>query len=298
MQKNTDENRSKPTLNWDDVRFFIELARQGSLSGTARALRVEHSTVARRISGLEASTGVRLFDRMARGWVLTQEGEALLEQAKRMETEALGFGRALMGASELRGRVRLSAPPVIAAYWLVPRLASFHERYPAITLELVGENREADLNRREADLAMRFDRPEAPGLAARPLATFEFGLYGRPEVVERDEREWCFLGYDSSLSQTPQQRWLDDLAGGRPFSLRSNDLNVLFLACRAGRGLAVLPHFLGREHPDLIEVSHYPCPVSRTAWLVVHPDVRRSPRVQALAEALRALVKDGASAGD
>ena len=292
MQKNTEPALPVQQMNWDDIRYFIELSRQGSLSATARVLNVEHSTVARRIGGLEAATGIRLFDRMARGWMLTQEGESLLKQARRMEAEALGFGRAALGVGTLSGRVRLSAPPAIAAHFLVPRLKAFHQRWPGISLELVGENREADLNRREADIAVRFDRPVAPGLAARPLISFEFGVYAREEWLARDESAWQFLGYDESLSQTPQQRWLESQVGNRSFSLRSNDLNVLFQACREGYGVAVLPHFLGEGAPELVPVPHLPCPVSRTAWLVIHPDVRRSPRVEAVAEALRSLVSD------
>jgi len=140
VQKSIGQSDTGP-LDWDDIRYFVELARQEKLSATARVLRVEHSTVARRIGMLEARLGVRLFDRMPKHWILTVEGEALLAQARRVEDEALAFARAGAGAATLRGVVRLSAPPVFASAFLVPRLGALRARWPGIALEISGEIR-------------------------------------------------------------------------------------------------------------------------------------------------------------
>jgi DNA-binding transcriptional LysR family regulator len=285
----------KEALCWDDVRYFLEVGRQGKLTAAARILGVEHSTVSRRVSALEKQLGIRLFDRLPKSWNLTSEGEELLAHARRIEEEALAFSRAGMGAGALRGSVRISAPPVFASHFMVPRLAALRQRWPGITIEIIGEARQANLYRREADLSVRLSRPEEPGLAAKPLAEMGYGLYAAAGWLERSQDEWEFIGYDEILRETPQQKWLEKLAAGRPFIFRSNDLAAIYQACRAGLGLAVLPHFLAREDPELFPLPESACAVSRTIWMVIHPDVRRSPRVKAVADAIAEMFRKSAA---
>ena len=127
------------------MRYFLVLAREGSLSAAARRLGVEHTTVARRADALEQSVGVRLFDRLPRGWRLTAEGQALAERAERMEQEAAGFARAAAGAGSLRGTVRISAPPTIASHVIAPNLTALRRQWPGIDVVLLGEKRNANL---------------------------------------------------------------------------------------------------------------------------------------------------------
>ena len=293
VQKSIGDAEQQPApgpLDWDDIRYFVELARQGRLSAAARTLAVEHSTVSRRIGMLESRLGLRLFDRLPKRWILTAEGEQLLAYARRVEDEALSFARAGMGAGTLRGVVKVSAPPALAALVLVPQLAAMRSRWPAITIEIIAEVRQANLYRREADLAVRLSRPEEPGLAGRPLAQSGYGLYAVPGWFARPESEWEFIGYGEAMKDTPQQTWLDKFATGRPYAFWSNDAQTMLAACRAGLGVSLLPHFLGRSgdlalHPDHSQV------LSRPIWLVVHPDVRRSPRVTLVAELLAELLE-------
>jgi DNA-binding transcriptional LysR family regulator len=294
VQKSIGQSETGP-LDWDDIRYFVELARQEKLSATARVLRVEHSTVARRIGMLEARLGVRLFDRMPKHWILTVEGEALLAQARRVEDEALAFARAGAGAATLRGVVRLSAPPVFASAFLVPRLGALRARWPGIALEIIGEIRQADLYRREADLALRMARPDQAGLAARPLAQTGYGLYAAPGWFERPAQEWEFIGNGDAMKESPQQKWLDKFAAGRHYAFWTNDAAALLAACRAGLGVTVLPHFLGRGDPLLVLHPEHRQVLSRPLWLAVHPDVRRSPRVTLVAELLAAVLQEHAA---
>lgn len=293
MQKRTEVTSANGhRLQWDDVRYFLELARLGSLSGAARALGVEHSTVARRIGSLEQSLNIRLFDRLAKRWSLTHEGEMLTAQAQRLDDEAQAFSRAVLGASSLRGTVRLSAPPVLASHFLVPGLAAIRSRWQGIDLQVVGESRDANLVRGEADLAVRLARPTAPGLSARRIGELGYGAYAAHGYVNRPAEAWEFLGYDGSLSHVPQQRWLDRMAGDRRFVLRCNDLATLLHAARAGMGIAALPHFLAARDSALTPLSSHACPAPRQLWLVMHPDVKRSPRIRLMADVLIALVRD------
>jgi DNA-binding transcriptional LysR family regulator len=274
------------SLQWDDVRYFLELARIGSLSGAARRLGVDHSTVARRVQALEESLRIRLFDRLPKGWSMTAEGEVLADQAMRLEAEALSFSRLALGVASLHGTVRVSAPPMLAGYFLAPRLAAARSQWANIDLELIGEARDANLARGEADLAIRMFRPAAPGLAARHMGDLGYGLYAARDYIQRTEVDWEYLGYDDSLAQVPQEQWLNSVAGARRFIFRSNDLAALINAARGGLGIAVLPHFAAAQDPALIQLEAPICPVNRQIWLVMHPDVKRSPRVRLVANLL------------
>ena len=161
---------------------------------------------------------------------------------------------------------------------------------------MAGEARQANLYRHEADLAIRLSRPEEPGLTAKPLAEMGYGLYAAAGWAERTQETWEFIGYDDALREAPQQKWLEKFSAGRPFVFRSNDLAALYQACRAGLGLAVLPHFLARDDPALFAVPDHSCPMNRPIWMVIHPDVRRSPRVKAVADILSELLRGNAAA--
>ncbi len=277
-------------MQWDDIRYFLELARTGSLSGTARRLNVEHSTVARRVEALELSLGMKLFNRLPKAWSLTAEGEVLVSQASRLDDEAQAFSRAALGVSALQGTVRVSAPPVLASHFLVPRLAVIREQWQNINLEVIGDIRDAHLSRGEADLAIRMSRPSSPGLVARCIGELHYGLYAAHGYTGRPEADWEFLGYDESLGQVPQQQWLNRVANGRRFLLRSNDLAALLHGARAGLGLVALPHFLVANDRSLSAIPTRFDAIKREIWLVMHPDVRRSPRVRLVSDLLVTLV--------
>ena len=235
---------------------------------------------------------MRLFDRLPRGWRLTTEGTALAERAERMGQEAAGFARATADAGSLRGTVRISAPPTIASHFIAPHLAALHRQWPGISLVLLGETRNANLMAHEADLAIRLSRPTASTLATRPLGDLGYGLYATPEVLAQPEAEWEFIGYDERLRHVPQQRWLDAYAGERRVILRCSDLAAIHQAALAGLGVAALPHFLGAPAETGTLLRRLPIDdpaLHREIWLAIHPDVRRSPRVRAVADALIAL---------
>ncbi|KVO32348.1 LysR family transcriptional regulator [Burkholderia ubonensis] len=283
-------------MSWDDIRYFLAVMRGGSLSAAARALRVQHSTVARRIDALEHALGIRLFDRLPRGWPPTDEGLHLAAYAARLEADAHAFARAAQGAADLDGIVRVSASPVFASHFLAPRLARAQRAWPRLRIDLIGEMHAANLYAREADLAVRLSRPQEPGLAARRLGTMRFALCATPDWAAAPHDKWQFLGYDDALAQTPQQQWLERFAAGRRFAFVSNDLATLHRACLAGAGIALLPRFLtdgslestaSPPPASLVELTSAPrCDIEREIWLVVHPDVRRSPRVQTVADAI------------
>lgn len=279
-------------LVWDDVRFFLAVAREGGLSPAARTLGVEHSTVARRISQLEDGLRLRLFDRLPRRWSLTQDGRGLLDAALRLESEALAFTRAAVGAGAGIGVVRISAPPALAGKWLMPRLCEHAQAWHGLSLELLAETRSSDLYRREAEIALRLSRPSQAGLTARRAGTIAFDLYGTREWLDRSPAGWQFAGYADPLDTVPQMEALARFAADRPFVLRTNDLNVLFEACRAGLAVTTLPAFLADGDRSLTRLPGMEKPLCRDLWIVVHPDVRRSPQVRRVADLIARLAEE------
>ncbi len=288
VQKSTDR-----PFDWDDARVFATLADAGSLGAAARRLGVEHSTVARRIDALERALGLRLFDRLPRAWTLTDAGAVLRAHATRMGEEADALRLAAAGTTTDVGRVRLSAPPTFASRFLLPRLAPQLAAWPRLELEIVAESRESQLHRHESDLALRLGRPGEEGLAARRLGALGFGLYASAAYLATHARDaWRRLGYDASLAHVPQQRWLDAQLPDCAYALRSNDQAVVWQACCAGLGVAVLPHFLAASDRALVRIETLPCPIRRELWLVLHPQLRRTPRVRRVADLVAAVVAE------
>ncbi|WP_317203431.1 LysR family transcriptional regulator [Janthinobacterium sp.] len=272
--------------DWDHLRYFLALNKEGSLSGAARAIGVEHTTVARRIDALEAALSLRLFERIPKGWSLTAAGQALLPHACRMEDEMHALMRVASGSATLSGVVRVSGPPALVTHMLAPQLKQVLRRLPGIEVDLRAEMRRIDLMRREADIALRFNRPSTPGLVLRLLGSVGYGLYASPAYLAgRAQADWEFLGHNEQLQDTPQHQWLDKIRGERRYCLRSNDLHTLYQTAVAGCGVAVLPdYFFATPHAGLKYIDSEPCPIKRKLWIVMHEDVRRSAPVRAVAD--------------
>lgn len=271
-------------LIWDDIRFFITVARTGTLSGAARELDVEHSTVGRRIGQLEEAINARLFHRLARGWTLTDEGAELLHKAHGVEEGITSFLRAASSIDALAGTVRISAPPLLLSHLITPNLGDLASSYPALTLELVGERRNADLLRAEADLAIRLREPTEQDLVIRRLGAVTYGLYGLEDEIQRTRPDRVFIGFDESMPDLPQKSWLESHAEGCRISIKANDMSIMLQAALAGLGIALLPEFLARPYPNLRRLElDVPIP-SRSLYLVSHPDMRRAQRVQLVRE--------------
>jgi len=270
-------------FDWEDLRYFIVFAHEQSLSAAARRLKVDHATIARRISALESSLQLKLVDRRPRSYVLTADGERIAQLGQRMEVESFAVQRTALASQDgFSGEVTVSAPPAMACALIAPRLGILREQYPQLSLQLLGDLSSASLSRREADIAVRLSRPKEPDLVARKAGLIPFGLYGSEAyIASTPVEQYVFIAYDQSMEETPQQAWLISLAGDRPILLRSNDLNVQAAAAQAGAGLAALPYFLAEQYGLQALESSGP-ELVREIWLVVHSDIRHTPSVQAV----------------
>ncbi|WP_320200346.1 LysR family transcriptional regulator [Agrobacterium sp. rho-13.3] len=280
--------------DWENLRYFLAVGRSGTLSGAARALKVDHATVSRRLATLEAELDVALVDRLPRSCRLTSIGSQVFDQAVRMESAADGVARIARAAHKpLVGKVTLSAPPVLAAHLLAQHLAHFRAHYSEIRLSLAAQAQQVSLSRREADVALRLVRPEETGSFARKLGVMPFGLYARRDYLHRNQPDrWQFIAFDESFVDMPQQKWLLGIAGARPIACELNDISGHLIAARAGAGVAGLPCFLGDADPDLIRIGEYVPSFSRDIWLVVHRDLRKTPSVRAVMDFVTALITE------
>jgi DNA-binding transcriptional LysR family regulator len=279
--------------NWDDLRVFLTLARDGTLSTAAKSLGVSHPTVARRVQALEQQIGARLFDRLPDRFVPTSAGEELLADTEAMEKAALSIRRRSAGLSDtVSGVVRLSAGEAMAA--LVARhLPGLRANLKQIEFEVIASHSLANLSRREADLLIREQVPELAGIVARKLGRVAYAIYAaRGLAVDRAAASWPalgdqpWIGFDDDHGYMPGQAWLQErLAGVRPV-VRGNNWLVLHEATRAGAGLAVLPCYLGDADPMLKRVGGVIAEVFADQWLLVHRDLRALPRVRAVMDAL------------
>jgi DNA-binding transcriptional LysR family regulator len=272
--------------DWEDIRHFVALAREGTLSAAARTLGVDHATVARRVAALEASTGLKLVDRRARATLLTDDGRRIAAVAAPMEEAAFALSRTAQAAKPgVDGEVTISAPPNFASSVIAPQLVRLRQQHPGIRIKLMGEKRRASLSRREADVALRLSRPVETGLYVRKIGSFGFSLYGAPAYLDKTPpHAFAFIGYDASMADSPQEIWLRTIIGEREIVLRTNDLETQIAAARSGLGIAALPHYLGDGDPRLRRHDLPERPVSRDIWLLVHRDLRQVPAVRAVME--------------
>jgi DNA-binding transcriptional LysR family regulator len=279
--------------DWENLRHFAALAREGTLSAAARQIGVDHATVARRVAALEASMRLKLIDRRTRSHVLTEDGKRIAALAARMEEAAFAVARAVQATrTDIQGDVTVSAPPSLANALVAPRLVRLRRRHPGVIITLIGEKRNASLSRGEAELALRLMRPTEQGLIARKIGRFGFGLYGAPDYLkETAPHAWAFIAYDKGMDDSPQQKWLRTLIGKRDIVLRSNDLENQMAAARSGVGVAALPDFLGEADAGLQRHVAAPDAVGRDIWLLVHRDLRRTPAIRAVMEFLGECVK-------
>lgn len=281
-------------MNWDDLRYFASFAASGSLSAAARALNVEHATIARRIAALETDLNLKLLDRRGRKLLLTAEGEQIAAIAKKMEVsaeEVLRHARSL--SSELSGKVTISAPPAFATVMLAAPLAALHRRHPHLSVFVSSDVHTVSLDRREADIAIRLRRPDSGDLTAMKLGEMRFRLYALPDYLTRTaEENWDYIGLDGALAAAPQQMVLGEKAD-RP-GLSSDQIEMQLALVQAGAGVAMLPDFLAVETPSLARAKPQAPPLIREIWLIYHSDMKNAGPVQAVVQELKSIEIPGA----
>jgi DNA-binding transcriptional LysR family regulator len=273
-------------MEWSDVRVFLAVAREGTLGAAARKLGQTQPTMGRRLRALEAAVGQTLFQRTGEGFVLTDEGAAVLSHAERIEEEALAFERQLAGQDQqLDGMVRLSSSDWFGVHLLAPVLAEFAALHPRVIVELLTDARLYSLPRREADMLFRIKPFDEPEVISRRLMHIDYGIYlksGIPQPRAGDGAGTALVTMDAAFSGMPDAIWLKRMLPNAHVVSRSNNRDVQARMCTLGAGVAVLPRPLGDTLPGVERIDIGEEPPGRDTWVGYHRDLKRLTRLRAL----------------
>lgn len=275
-------------FRWDDMGMVLALQRGGSLSAAARALRVDPSTVSRRLRAFEEAVGGALFIRTPEGMRPTERAARLLPHAEQMEAAAQAAQAAMEGAElGVEGTVRIAASEGFGAYVLAPALPELFARHPSLNIDLIVGPSLVDMTRREADIAVRFVRPEAGDLVARRVArTGRYAAHARTDVAARladkppEDIDW--IGWIPELGHLPEAQLQETLAATPP-RLRSDSYVVMVEALRAGAGAMLFPVGLASADEEIVTIDTAPqLSIDVDVWLVTIRALRHVPRVAAV----------------
>ena len=280
----------KLRYDWNDIVFFLEVARQRNLVRSAQKLKVDHTTVSRRIRELERSLNSTLFKRSKSGFTLTEVGLRLLQYAEGMESHANSMVEAIgIEAAEAGGAVRIAAMEGIGSFYLTQCIGDFNKIYPSIQIELITDTRLLDLSRREADIFVTFFRPQGKRLSIRKAGEFKISLYGSdtyfddhsyPKTVKELENQ-SFVDFIDDHIYSKENRWLSDILRPSHTVFRSTSLVAQYLAVCGGQGIAMLPSYVAANSRDIRPVmpEHF---TVRDIWVSVHEDLLHISRIKAV----------------
>lgn len=280
-------------MNWDDIRFFLAIARANTLSGAARQLKVSQPTVSRRLAAMERQFGVKLFDRTGDGYEMSTAGADIFETATHVEEELNSIDRKVFGQDwRLSGKLQVTCTEVLANQYLSPHLYDFINEHPDINLSIVCTFQHLNLNRREADVAIRISNHPPDTLIGRRLVTAAMGVYtAESNFAEASPADWEWIGwqdeaYNRAFIRTP-------FPNAR-IRHRVDDMQTIRSMARAGLGVATLPTYLADPDPLLRRVIDEPIPeTAQEIWVLTHPDVRRMARVRIFADFIsKAIIAD------
>jgi DNA-binding transcriptional LysR family regulator len=287
-------------MDWDNLRFFLELSRTGTLVGAARRLAVDHTTVARRIQALEKQVGGALFSREADGHRLTEAGRRLQPQVEAMENAFRTVERAAPASQEgLSGLVRIGATEGFGTVVLAPQLALFAQTHPSLVIDLLAMPRLVHLSRREADIVISLERPARGPVVVTKLTDYVLRLYASKTYLARhaairsrdDLRGHTFISYVDDLLFSKELQYLDELYKPDSFALRSTSILAQHQATAAGAGIAVLPAFIAERDRTLRRVLPAEAQFTRTFWMSAPAETRHLGRMKAVWDFLKETVE-------
>ena len=288
-------------FDWNDLRYFLAVARAGSTLAAAKALGTSQSTVHRRLAELETRIGRPLVTRHSTGYRLTELGEHLLPYAVRAEEAMRAFERNSIAADQdLTGTVRVTCASTLADRLAQsPLIDAFHTRYPGLRIELVITDRFVDLSKGEADIAIRFGESQDDAVIGRKIAEVPWAVYasrsyverhGRPERLEDIEHHFV-VACDGEIANYAAAQWLRSVAPHAKVAARSENWPGLVLAVKSGVGLGPLPTHHGDQEKELVRLIDTAPELVSHFWLLMHRDMRRTPRVRAFFDYVVAEIK-------
>ncbi|MGB0565907.1 MAG: LysR family transcriptional regulator [Alteromonas macleodii] len=275
-------------MNWDDMRLFLGLARNGRVAIAAKGLRVDPTTLIRRVKKLEDSLNCKLFELTKKGYVLTTHGSELvtyIEKAEHYFLEAqneLGDER-----SHLAGTIRVSVSEGFGSWFLAPLLPDFKKQYPGISIELVATSGFLNLNKREADMAILLEKPSKGLLVTQKLTDYNLYLYTHQSLISDNEPRtlqeltaFNLVSYVPDLVYAPQLKFIEETALSQLSALRSTSINAQYQMLVNGAGVGILPKFMAETQPGLVRLIENEIHIKRTFWLATHKETHSQARFQ------------------
>ncbi|MEH6628782.1 MAG: LysR family transcriptional regulator [Motiliproteus sp.] len=277
-------------MNWNDLRYFLALSRQGSVSGAGRLLGVEHTTVARRITALEKQLGSRLFDRLPSGYEMTQVAENLYPHALSMEELMQAADREVFGMdTQLSGNLKLTASYDVFTHLITPKLSRFSEQYPGIDIELLSSTSLADLASRQADIAVRLSSKPPEYLIGRQVLPLRHGVYASSQYLAQPRSVEKLILWEHER-KTPA--WVNDHFPKGHVAVRSNEVMTMMELVKNHLGVARLPCYVADTEPSLRRLDLALTPSSWGIWVLSHVDLRSTTRVRVCRDFLIEIISE------
>lgn len=276
-------------LNWDDMRYFLALCRKNSLVSASNELRVTHSTVARRLTALEASLQTQLFHRNERGCTLTPAGEKLIDFAEQMESAMINLEESVSGYNhQLSGSIRIGAPDGIGNCYLAACLGRLQATHPSLDLELAAVPMYYSLAKREIDILITVKKPTVGNVIVRKLTNYKLGMFASkdylarttPVRTKRDLKKHVIIGYIDDLLFDRDLQFMEEITPGLTPQFRCTTVVAQMNAVTAGAGIGIIPYFMAHAENRLLPVLPEQV-IERGYWLQVNPDSRQLARVRA-----------------
>lgn len=298
-------------MNWDDIKIFLEVARAERLSTAAKRLTMDASTVSRRLHKLEESIVTKLFDRTQEGHVLTKDGELLLASACKMEQDAQHALASIHNNNEENcGLVRIGVTEALGNFFVSPNLLALQQQHPKIDVHLLLFSRYVKISRNEADIAIAVERPKSTSMIVSKLCDYKLQLYVHQDYLDKNleqypqgitlehlaEHKW--VTYVDNLIFTDQLSYVKELErylkGELKANFSSTSIISQYFAIKSGLGIGILPCFLAEQDNSLIKLHSQEISISRSFWLVTHPESKRLSHVNTVWQYLKQLVSEHA----
>lgn len=276
-------------MNWDDMRLFLGLARNGRVAIAAKGLKVDPTTLIRRVKKLEDSLNCNLFELTKKGYVLTSQGSELVRYIEKAEHYFLEAQNELSDErSHLAGTIRVSVSEGFGSWFLAPLLPDFKAQYPGICIELVATSGFLNLNKREADMAILLEKPSKGLLVTQKLTDYELYLYTHETLVQsampkslHDLRHFNLVSYVPDLVYAPQLKFIEETALSQLSALRSTSINAQHQMLVNGAGVGILPKFIAEHQTGLVRLLQQDIHIKRTFWLASHKETYTQAKFQA-----------------
>lgn len=280
-------------MNWENIRFFVAIARSGTLSGAAKALDVDQATVSRRLMSLEGELGSKLIERLPREARLTAQGQIILAEALEIEACTFKIKRMSVANKEKREKVTISAPPVLARHFFATNMLKLSQELPQVLISILSDVHFVSLSRLEADLAVRLSPGVKDTDIIKKIGKMDFALYAASNYCHLKSPElWEFIAYPERVTNFEHKQWLDKIIGDKRVLCEMADLSHQYETVCSGVGVAGLPCFLADKDKRLVKLEVDETMLSLDIWIAKHPDRRNDPLVVHASNAIAIILKE------